>query len=257
MTKVICMFAILLLSISISNAAPDPDLVGMWLFDEGKGTTISDSSGLGNDGETEGGPKWVAGKFGGGLEFDGVDDMVVIPDADALEFEGDFTLAAWIMTDAAGGDPPSIITKGYHDRSNTKPWYLMYYRPTGTITLYLRSLADENSVADGTTPVNDGEWHHVVCMKADDEVKVYIDGVEDASVPLLGQDTYGGNDYPLVFMRHYDRYLAGVLDEVAIFKKALTEGEIEQLMKGGVSVLAVNARGKLTAIWGQVKRGYD
>ena len=46
-------------------------VVGMWLFDEGKGNTAADSSENGNDGKFENDPKWTKdGKFGSGLEFD-------------------------------------------------------------------------------------------------------------------------------------------------------------------------------------------
>ena len=244
----------LLLISGISYAAIDPDLVGLWLFEEGDDTTVSDSSDYGNDGETEGDPTWTDGKYGGGMEFDGVDDMVVIPDADVFEFEEDFTLAVWIKTEATPADPPAIITKGYHDQSNTRPWYLLYYRPAGTMTLYLRNLSDVNSVADGTTVINDGEWHHVVGMKAGDEVKVYIDGAEDGSAPLGDEAVYGQNDYPLVFMTHYFRFLPGVIDEVAMFKRALEEDEIATLMAGAEAMLAVEPNGKLATSWGKIKR---
>ena len=49
-------------------------IVGVWLFDEGSGKTARDSSGKGNDGELMNNPKWVSGKFGKALEFDGKDD---------------------------------------------------------------------------------------------------------------------------------------------------------------------------------------
>ena len=42
--------------------------VGMWLFDEGRGNTVEDSSGTGNDGKLEGGAKWVDGKFDKGVQ---------------------------------------------------------------------------------------------------------------------------------------------------------------------------------------------
>ena len=42
----------------------DPaNIMGMWLFNEGKGGTATDSSKQGNDGEIHG-AKWVDGKFG-------------------------------------------------------------------------------------------------------------------------------------------------------------------------------------------------
>ena len=47
-------------------------LAGMWLFDEGKGDTATDSSENGKDGELVNAPKWTKnGKFGSALEFDG------------------------------------------------------------------------------------------------------------------------------------------------------------------------------------------
>ena len=57
----------------VSSAELDPKtVVGMWLFDEGKGDTAVDSSENGNDGELVNGPKWVKdGQFGSALEFDG------------------------------------------------------------------------------------------------------------------------------------------------------------------------------------------
>ena len=41
-----------------------------WLFEEGQGTTVEDSSGNGNDGEIVGG-QWAAGQFDGGYELAG------------------------------------------------------------------------------------------------------------------------------------------------------------------------------------------
>jgi len=44
-------------------------LVGMRLFGEGEGETVSDSSGNGRNGELVGDVKWAKGKLGSGLEF--------------------------------------------------------------------------------------------------------------------------------------------------------------------------------------------
>jgi len=60
--------------------AQSPDittgLVGYWKFDEGSGTTASDSSGNNNHGTLVNGPTWTTGKVGQALEFDGGDDIV-------------------------------------------------------------------------------------------------------------------------------------------------------------------------------------
>ena len=84
------------------------DAIGIWLFDEGTGKVAKDSSPNGNDGELIAGPKWVAGKFGGALEFDGSGTSVETESADKLTaFElgdkTDFTATAWFKTDAGTG----------------------------------------------------------------------------------------------------------------------------------------------------------
>ena len=57
----------------------DPaSIIGVWLFDEGKGDAAKDYSPNGNDGTLNEGPKWVDGQFEKALEFDGKDDYVQI-----------------------------------------------------------------------------------------------------------------------------------------------------------------------------------
>ena len=68
-------------SLGYTRIEPD-DVIGVWLFDEDSGKIIKDSSGNGNDGEALGKFKRKPGKFGGGLEFPGVDGQnhIEIPD---------------------------------------------------------------------------------------------------------------------------------------------------------------------------------
>ncbi|MCD6505613.1 hypothetical protein J7M22_03210 [Candidatus Poribacteria bacterium] len=85
-----------LLSVGSSSAKLDPaTCVGAWLFDEGSGTVAKDSSGNGNDGTIKGGAKWVDGKFGKALEFNGVDSCVSTDKA-LLEKVPEFTIVLWV-----------------------------------------------------------------------------------------------------------------------------------------------------------------
>ena len=90
----------------ISTAEFDLEtVVGMWLFDEGKGNTAADSSENGNDGKLENDPKWTKdGKFGAAMEFDGNESKghVVVGD---LGLSGEVTLILWANPrDAANDD---------------------------------------------------------------------------------------------------------------------------------------------------------
>ena len=71
-------------------------------------------------------------------------------------------------------------------------------------------------------------------------------GRKTGKTDLASKAKYGKNDYPLVFMAHYFRYVEGLPDDVAIFNRALTEGDIAKIMDGlkqnvlSVSVLRIN-----------------
>ncbi len=78
-----------------SHAGPE-GLVGAWLFDEGKGNVAKDASENGHDGEIRK-AKWVDGKFGKALEFNGDGDQVLVAHNDALNIEGKLTVEAWVF----------------------------------------------------------------------------------------------------------------------------------------------------------------
>jgi hypothetical protein len=78
---------------AIAHASTDAVLV--MHFDEGSGTIAKDDSGYGNDG-TIYGAKWVDGKYGKALSFDGVDDYLEVPDSDILDSgTSDFSISLW------------------------------------------------------------------------------------------------------------------------------------------------------------------
>jgi hypothetical protein len=93
---IIVVLAVSLMFVGISYAEIDPEsLAGAWLLDEGGDDTTGDSSGNGNDGEIFG-AKWVDGKFGSALEFNGVDNIVVVPHSDTFNVDGQFSLGLWL-----------------------------------------------------------------------------------------------------------------------------------------------------------------
>ncbi len=242
-----------------SGSSQMAGLIGAWLFDEDSGGEVRDASGNGHDGELVGNATLAEnGRFGSALSCDGSEAYVMVPDHEDFEFDGDFSIACWFQNDTAPSDHSGLVTKGYDKPSdaggNAMPWYLVYFLTSGTVDLYLRDASNTNSRALGTTRVNDGEWHHVVAMKDADEVKIYVDGKEDGAADAVDA-TYGENDQPLVFMVHYSRWIKGLMDEVGIFNRALSEDEINLIMNGGLSqaVLAVQPAGKLAVTWGSLK----
>ncbi len=107
--------------IGTSSAAINPEnITGMWLFNEGTGNTAKDSSGNKNDGKINGGAKWVDGKFGKALEFNGSDGWVEVPHSDTVSFKKgvSFTITVHFKGTKVGG---SLVGKNYEDKSQALP----------------------------------------------------------------------------------------------------------------------------------------
>ncbi|MCX6013468.1 MAG: hypothetical protein NTV30_08710, partial [Chloroflexi bacterium] len=96
-TVCISLIVVSLIFVDVSNAKVDPaSAIGAWLFDEGSGNKVKDSSKNGNDGKLTG-TKWVDGKFGKALDFNGSSDYVEIPDSDSLDVTNSIAIVAWIF----------------------------------------------------------------------------------------------------------------------------------------------------------------
>ena len=70
--------------------------MGIWLFDENRGTVATDISGNNNHGEIQG-AEWVKGKFGTALKFNGTSARVVIADSDSLYAKKAWTITSWVF----------------------------------------------------------------------------------------------------------------------------------------------------------------
>jgi hypothetical protein len=93
----------------------------------------------------------------------------------------------------------------------------------------------------GTTPINDGAWHHVALARHGRTASLYIDGVVEATA-TTPRPVDLWNDKPLRAGASVcdgidgTRSLRGKLDELMIFKRALTKTQIQALiayLKGG------------------------
>ena len=90
--------------------------------------------------------------------------------------------------------------------------------------------------ANGSSSINDGNWHHLSATYNGSIMKIYIDGT------LRGTNTSFSGNLPTnndsVFIgKHYDSsnpsdYFNGTIDEVMIFNRDLTASEIKQLYDG-------------------------
>ena len=75
---------------------PDAHTLALYHFDGDSPTRALDSSGRGNHGQIVGAAR-TDGRFGRAMRFDGVDDYVLVPDAESLKGLRQITVEAWIQ----------------------------------------------------------------------------------------------------------------------------------------------------------------
>ncbi|MEM9213209.1 MAG: Calx-beta domain-containing protein [Cyanobacteria bacterium P01_F01_bin.150] len=219
----------------------DNDAIAHWRLDETTGNTAIDSVG-GNDGILRNAPTRIPGRVNGGLEFDGVNDFVAVPDNNELDIgTSDFSISAWVrFTD----DGPGTIVDDRTQVSGPLQGYVLYH-DRGRIGFQLSDGTGNRVNYLGSTLVIDGEWHQVTVSVDRDDISggtVYIDGLIDGNFDPTGVKGSISNNRNLRFGRRSNNpapeYFDGSLDEVQLFKTALTTGEAITLYSNTPSAAA-------------------
>ncbi len=149
------------------------DHVAHWDFDEGNGNVAADVSGNGNDGTLVNGPTWVPGESGTALSFDGVDDHVLMPDDDALDMVGDFTISLWLKWSNDNIDV-DVLRKG--STTTATSWYKIEVSGN-EIKAHVKPTGANSIVLFDTQTRKDGDWHHVVFLREGSSIRLYVDSL--------------------------------------------------------------------------------
>ena len=249
---VILLIAMLVVSIAYAANEPEDSLILYMSFDTVDGKTTIDHSKYGNNGGMMGDPKHVAGKFGKALEFNGTTDWIEIPHHETLTVDKDVTVMAWIHTERHTG-PGGARWQGILSKSNAPRSYSFY---TESPSKCMHFVAGDGSVCNqGEVKLN--EWQHVAAQLDSGTHRYWINGQN------VGE--YGGKANPpgnadtsTVFIgttaEGASRLFLGLIDEVRIWNRALSEDEIvEQMNKGHDALFPVDPRYKVTTTWGTIK----
>jgi len=231
------------------------NIVGAWLFDEGSGKTVKDYSGNGNDGEIQGNPEWVDGKFGKALHFDGK-TYVLIPFKESMKVlnESDFTIAAWFKSEEI--PPPEWVECVFQqgDKNGVgRSWLYIHQASGGGIHSFLGGKEISSDVT-----AEEGKWYHAAVVAKEkgnsDEVQIFVDGEAHLDPTVVNLESSEG-DYFIGAHKKPAGFFIGIIDEVVLINKALSKDEIKELMTSGVrGVLAVQPKDKLALRWGDIKR---
>ena len=205
-------------------------LVGYWNLNEGSGNIAYDRSGSGNDGTIHGATRVDNGCCEKALSFDGVDDYV---ETNPASFQSnDITVEAWIYPKSFSGYK-CIIHKG--DRIGANNVLFAFDLISNKIRFDISSNGNNWDSIVGTTSLELNKWYHVVGVyrSSDKFYAVYVNGTEDNSKTSTLSSLYHDSSKYWIGARYDNRqfvsgrYFNGIIDEVRIYNRALSEEEIQ------------------------------
>ena len=239
--------------VCLSYSAP-MKLAGAWSFDDGSGKKVIDSVG-GNNGELMGSTQLVAeGKIGGAVQFPGKgDSYVLIPHKDYMDADA-YTFTAWIKLDAASWQYIAWNNGPvFPDQGAARHIDIWIHDADYPVFMWSVEGAADFVQLPGKTIVADGTWHHLAKWYDGKSIRMYIDGKMDvqAETQKLAKN---GTDDLWIGARPGDVAATGLIDEVGLFTKALSEAELQAVMAASLTQIAsLEAKGKLSTTWGEVK----
>lgn len=227
-----------------NNLRVHPDLVAYYDFEEGEGPVLKNQA-VGPPGNVSYVPERLHGELGGGgnghsptwtrsegqwpgkgaLIFDGTDDYVDGGSGAGGLIGNTFTLAAWVKL-RCKEDHRNIVTLRVDSPTSYAGIGLRYRRgdywvfdvASGGRWRYAKYTQEHPSLSI---------WYHVVGVSDGTEIRIYVNGVQGNETDSIGivydMPYLEIGRFPEAAIRHF----SGLISEVAIFNRALTEEEIK------------------------------
>jgi hypothetical protein len=172
----------------------------------------------------------ASGKFGNGSVFDGAGDSFSCRNTANLNLSGTQggSWGSWVKMATIGGFTERMVNRyrfgvtyggygSYSDESNRT-----------FCGAWLGGTFNVVSVPIGT--INNSAWHHVFCTYDGEKLKIYVDGANKANTSIVG--TIQNYDSVVNIGAYYDgttQSFNGSIDDVMIFRRALTPQEVSSL----------------------------
>jgi hypothetical protein len=211
-----------------ANCVSSPSGLVSWWRAESNALDSAD----GNNGALRGDVTFVPGTVGQAFSFNGSNAYVEVPSAPGLKPTGPFSVETWInyasVTQPYGD---MIVAKG-QDVEGPFDW-AMSVSPVQKLRPHVKVGANW-IYFDCAPTLSPGVWYHVAMVYDGSTVRGFVNGVLEGSQAVSGQ--LQATDFPLkigagapVNGTSSKDWFAGLIDEVSIYNRALTLGEIQAI----------------------------
>ncbi len=230
-----------LVNAQVPSYVPTNGLVGYWPFSG----NANDLSGNNNNG-TVNGATLTTDRFGNAnsaYNFDGINDLISIPDSNNLSITNNITMAAWVYVNSDNQNYHSILSKRLNGNWSYNLSLSYYFGPGGSPT-------EVNKVFSGrrnnfgaqleykfsNEPIVFGQWLHITVKIENNVITFYKNGID------MGVNLYG-NQFTIPMINQAiglaigsngdgGEWFNGKLDDIGIWNRALSEQEITNMYNG-------------------------
>ncbi len=209
-------------AVTVSNVTPT-GLVAAYGFGEGAGTATADASGSGNNGTISGASWSTAGHAGNALSFDGVNDWVTVPDANSLDLTGGMTLEAWVFPTTLGNGWRTVVFK----EQSGDLVYGMYANRPGTRPNGQVFVAGNDRHVNGTAALALNAWSHLATTYDGSFLRLWVNGTQVAQLAQTGPIATSTGALRLGGNNIWSEWFTGRLDDVRVYNRALTAGQLQ------------------------------
>ncbi|MET0237259.1 MAG: LamG-like jellyroll fold domain-containing protein [Kibdelosporangium sp.] len=201
--------------------APAPGLVAAYGFEERDGSIARDRSGHGHDAVLSGGHRVTGGKYGRGLWFDGVDDIVTAY-RDPAFGTPQFTVEAWTLPSSFRDRWQTAVSLEHPSGDGYRLSVSSPDKGAGAAV----TVAGQENVLTTDNFLSVDNWTHTALAFDGKEMRLYLNGVLMDSSAVTGQPHAAGGSLRIGGRSDVDQYLHGILDEVRVYNRSLTQAEI-------------------------------
>jgi predicted outer membrane repeat protein len=218
------------MEVELLHCVSPPSGIISWWPAEGNAVDIRG----GNDGSLYATASFAGGKVGQAFNFDG-EGSVVIPDADSLDVTTSFTLEAWVNPAMQNSYQGAVISKT--GGVNGNHGYQLGLTPSTNLLYCEFNAAGEPWPQNRTvseTPVPAGTWSHIACTYDHNILAVYLNGLMIASTTVGPKSVVNStSNLRISGDDNFALFYKGLVDEPAVYGRALTAGEIQSIDHAG------------------------
>ncbi|MDE0503150.1 MAG: LamG domain-containing protein [Candidatus Poribacteria bacterium] len=240
--------------------------VAIWLFDEDGGKKVKDFARNNHEGEFEGKPEWVPGKFGTALKFIGADELAWVDiERPVVVDTVDFSIGCWLLPGSPQHWHQNVLSGRDAAESDKGIALAQFENAVNSYRIVIGGVFNWQGLGNprNTARLAQDEWSHLVFVREGRGGTWYKNGEPDR--PKRGNffidvGSVKPVNPPIENFRigaasfNDELRYRGVIDEVFIFERALSQDEVQRIMNDGFEeAQKVDAKGKAATMWGTIK----